>query len=99
MKKTQSEFIRELASKYNTTQIEMEQILNSVFRFTKTKMESGELKNIMVPHLGKFVVTQHARRRQSESFPKSEGHSEFSEEPSTEYRGDRTESQCEGAGL
>lgn len=99
MTKEHNEYVREYAKKYGTTIEEMEQILTAPFRFTKRQMESGELKNVLIPYLGKFVVTQHARRSTQKSDKDSKGDSGSREELHAVNRGDRTESQCEGPGL
>lgn len=49
---------QELATKYNLTLAETERIINSQFKFIVNEMQSGKFNTIMLPHLGKFIVSE-----------------------------------------
>lgn len=61
MNKPIDDIIKQLAKKYNLSEIVIDRIITSQFKFTVKEIESGNLNNIMLQHLGKFCMTDGRR--------------------------------------
>lgn len=56
MIKSNDDFAREIAKKYNISIFVAKQIIDSPFRFLRDKMKEGNYEGLMLPYLGKFGV-------------------------------------------
>ena len=58
----QSELIKEIAAKYNTTIEEVETIFKQQFWCVNEVMQEGSHQGIMLPYFGKFYVKPNRKR-------------------------------------
>jgi hypothetical protein len=56
MVKNNDKFIREIAEEYDIPIFIARQICESPFKFLKETMATKEMKGVMMPYLGKFIV-------------------------------------------
>ena len=58
MARNREEIIYHLANKYNLTVKQVEQIVNSQFKFIANTIKEGKFKTIRLPYFGKFTVNK-----------------------------------------
>ncbi len=56
MSKQIDNIVKQLALKYNLSEIIVDRIITSQFKYTAKEIESGEFNNIMLQHIGKFCM-------------------------------------------
>ena len=58
MSKDIEEILENLATKYNLTVEEIEDIINHQFKFVATAMKKGDFDTVRLPYFGKFIVNK-----------------------------------------
>jgi len=58
MARDREEIIYYLANKYNLAVKQVEEIVNSQFKFISSTIKKGEFKTIRLPYFGKFTVNK-----------------------------------------
>ncbi len=61
MSKQIENIIKKLAIKYNLSEITVDRIITNQFKFVVKEIESQELNNIMLQHIGKFCMSNGKR--------------------------------------
>ena len=67
---TLNKFIKQLSDKYKLPEMVIELIVQSQFTFTREIIKKGELKNVRLPDLGIFAISErkvnHYKRKKEE---------------------------------